>query len=121
MLKNIVLIVLTVILNTTGQFFMKAGVNRIGSISLFDHFIATFFRTVTNGFVLGGFALYAVSAALWIIILSRAELSWAFPMVSLSYVITALVAPVLLNETFSYQRLFGIVVICIGVFVVSRT
>lgn len=121
MLKNFMMIVLTVLLNTAGQFMMKAGVNRIGAISLFDNFLSTFFRAVTNWFVLGGFGLYAVSAALWIVILSRAELSWAFPMVSLSYVITALVAPVVLHESFSYQRLLGIVVICVGVFLVSRT
>jgi drug/metabolite transporter (DMT)-like permease len=121
MLKNFMMIILTVLLNTSGQFCMKAGVNRIGKISLFDNFIGTFFKAVTNWFVIGGFGLYVVSAVLWIIILSRTELSWAFPMVSLSYVITALVAPVILHESFSYQRLIGTVVICAGVFLVSRT
>lgn len=121
MLKNFFMIVLTVLLNTGGQFLMKTGVNQIGAISLFDNFLGTFFRAVTNWFVIAGFGLYAVSAALWIIILSRAELSWAFPMVSLSYVITALAAPVILHESFSYQRLFGIIIICAGVFLVSRT
>ncbi len=120
MLKNFMLIILTVLLNTTGQFSMKAGVNQIGKIG-FDNVLGAFLKAVTNWFVLGGFGLYIVSAALWIIILSRAELSWAFPMVSLSYVITALVAPVILHESFSYQRIIGTVIICAGVFLVSRT
>jgi drug/metabolite transporter (DMT)-like permease len=121
MLKNFMMIILTVVLNTTGQFFMKTGVNRIGKISFLENFLGTFYKAVTNWFVLGGFGLYVISAALWLIILSRAELSWAFPMVSLSYVITALIAPVILHETFSFQRLIGTVVICAGVFLVSRT
>lgn len=120
MLKNLLLIVLTVCLNTAGQFMMKAGINRIGTIDLsrFLHYLP---RIVVSPFVMGGFASYAVSAVLWIVILSRAELSWAFPMVSLSYVITAILSPVLLGESFSVQRFIGILVICAGVFLVSRT
>ncbi|MBN1884622.1 MAG: EamA family transporter [Candidatus Krumholzibacteriota bacterium] len=120
MFKNLLLIVLTVCLNTTGQFLMKAGINRIGKIDL-HNLVDSFGRVVVSPFVLGGFGTYAISAVLWIIILSRTELGWAFPMVSLSYVITVLVGPVLLNETFSYQRFIGVLVICVGVYLVSRT
>jgi drug/metabolite transporter (DMT)-like permease len=120
MLKNLILIIITVCLNTTGQFMMKAGINRIGKIDLtrFFDFIP---RIATSGFVLGGFLSYTVSAVLWIVILSRSELSWAFPMVSLSYVLTAIFSPILLGESFSVQRFIGILVICLGVFLVSRT
>lgn len=120
MLKNLILILITVCLNTTGQFMMKAGINKIGKIEL-SRFLDYLPRVVTSGFVLGGFFAYAVSAALWIVILSRAELSWAFPMVSLSYVLTAILSPLLLGESFSVQRFIGILVICIGVFIVGRT
>ena len=120
MLKNLVMIMATVILNTAGQFMMKAGINRVGKIGL-GNIVEAFQKVVTSWYVIGGFTSYALSAVLWILILSRAELSWAFPMVSLSYVITALLAPYLLNETFSAQRFIGILVICAGVFLVSRT
>ena len=120
MLKNLLLIIMTVCLNTTGQFMMKAGINKIGKIDIsrFLHFVP---RVISSGYVIGGFLAYALSAVLWIVILSRAELSWAFPMVSLSYVITAVLSPVLLGESFSIQRFVGILVICLGVFLVSRT
>ncbi len=120
MLRNMIMIIVTVILNTTGQFMLKAGVNKIGKID-FGNLVASLLKAATNGFILGGFVSYALSAVLWIVILSRTQLSWAFPMVSLSYVITALAAPVLLNETFSYMRLIGILIICLGVFFVSKT
>ncbi len=119
-MKNLVMILATVILNTAGQFMMKAGINKIGKIGL-DNIVEAFQKVVTSWYVIGGFTSYALSAVLWILILSRAELSWAFPMVSLSYVITALLAPYLLNEAFSIQRFAGILVICAGVFLVSRT
>ena len=120
MLKNLLMIAMTILLNTTGQFMMKAGINKIGKIDL-SRFFEFLPRVATSGFVLGGFFAYAISAALWIVILSRAELSWAFPMVSLSYVLTGIMSPILLGESFSIQRFIGILVICIGVFLVSRT
>ena len=121
MLKNLLLIVFTVLVNTTGQFVIKTGVNRIGAISLRDNFFGTIFKALTSWIIISGFGLYFISAIIWIIILSRAELSWAFPILSLSYVITVLVSPILLNESFSTQRLIGTLVICLGVYIVSRT
>lgn len=119
MLRNLILIVLTVMINTSGQFMVKTGVNRVGSVSLAD--IGSIFRALTSWLVLAGFALYFLSALLWISILSKAELSWAFPILSLSYVLTAILSPILLNESFSAQRFAGIIVICFGVFLVGRT
>jgi len=121
MIKNLLLIVLTVIINTTGQFVIKTGVNKIGRISFSESFVPTIFRALTNWVIIIGFALYFISAVLWITILSRAQLSWAFPILSLSYVITVLISPLLLNETFSAQRLIGTLVIIVGVYLVSRT
>ena len=121
MLKNLLLIVLTVMINTTGQFVIKTGVNKIGKISITENLFGTILKALTSWIIIGGFGLYFISAILWIIILSRAELSWAFPILSLSYVITVLISPILLNESFSVQRLIGTLVICIGVYLVGRT
>jgi drug/metabolite transporter (DMT)-like permease len=119
MLKNLFLIVITVIINVTGQFMVKTGVNRVGAVSLLD--FHAILRALSSVLVLGGFVVYFLSAIVWISILSRTELSWAFPILSLSYVLTVLLSPVLLHETFSAQRLIGTLVICFGVFLVSKT
>jgi drug/metabolite transporter (DMT)-like permease len=119
MLKSLALIILTVIINTTGQFAVKTGVNKVGAVSLTD--IHAIIRALTSWMVIAGFLLYFASALLWISILSRNELSWAFPMLSLSYVLTAILSPVFLHESFSVQRFAGIVVICLGVYLVTRT
>ncbi len=119
MLKSLVLIVFTVVINTVGQFMVKAGVNRTGHVSLFD--VGSIARALFSWLVIGGFAVYFLSGIIWISILSRAELSWAFPILSLSYVLTAILSPFILHESFSAQRLAGILVICFGVYLVSRT
>jgi drug/metabolite transporter (DMT)-like permease len=119
MLKSLFLIVLTVIINTTGQFMVKTGVNRVGAVSLTD--IHAILRALSSTLVIGGFVVYFLSALVWISILSKSDLSWAFPILSLSYVLTALLSPVLLNESFSALRLIGTLVICFGVFLVYKT
>jgi drug/metabolite transporter (DMT)-like permease len=119
MLKSLLLIILTVFVNTTGQFLVKSGLNRVGAVGLMD--IHAILRALSSVLVIGGFVVYFISALIWISILSRSELSWAFPMLSLSYVLTALLSPVLLNEAFSVQRFIGTLVICLGVFLVYRT
>ena len=119
MLKSLLLIALTVIINTVGQFMVKTGVNRIGAVSLMD--IHTIVRALSSALVIGGFVVYFMSALIWISILSKTELSWAFPILSLSYVLTVLLSPILLHESFSAQRLIGTLVICLGVFLVYRT
>ncbi len=119
MLKSLLLIIFTVIINTSGQFIVKTGVNRLGFVALSDpHMI---FRALTSWLVILGFVIYFASAIIWISILSRAELSWAFPILSLSYVLTAILSPVFLHESFQPQRLIGILVICLGVFLVTKT
>lgn len=119
MFKSLFLIVLTVIINTIGQFMVKTGVNRVGAVNLLDYH--AIFRALSSLLVLGGFVVYFISAIVWISILSKTELSWAFPLLSLSYVITVLLSPVFLHESFSAQRLLGTLVICFGVFLVTRT
>lgn len=119
MLRSFLLIVLTVVINTAGQFMVKTGVNRIGAVSFSN--VHSFVSALTSWLVICGFAIYFVSALIWISILSKTELSWAFPILSLSYVLTALLSPVLLHESFSALRLIGVLVICMGVFIVGKT
>jgi drug/metabolite transporter (DMT)-like permease len=121
MLKDLFMILLIVIVNTVAQFTIKAGVKKIGTFDLIGDFAGSMLRAFTSWIILIGFALYFSSALLWLIILSRKDLSWAYPMVSLSYVIIVLASPVILNEHFSVQRLLGSLVICLGVYLVFRT
>ncbi|MEJ5329229.1 MAG: EamA family transporter [Desulfobaccales bacterium] len=61
------------------------------------------------------------SLLLWLIILSRAELSAVYPMLALSYALTAMAARLLLGEQLSSLRVLGITLICLGVFLIARS
>ena len=105
-----------------GQTLLKVGLNDIGGVSLFDgNLLGSLLGLFRTPWIILGFVFYGVSAILWLDVLSKLDFSMAFPMVSLSYVLTAIFSPMLLGESFSVQRFIGILVICLGVFLVSRT
>jgi drug/metabolite transporter (DMT)-like permease len=113
-------ILLSVALNIVGQLVLKRGMNDLGPISLTERGIFDIiFAIATNPFVIGGVFVYAFSVLCWLVGLSRAPLSYAYPFISLSYVVILFASYFLLGETVSLLRLAGVVVICIGVLFVA--
>jgi multidrug transporter EmrE-like cation transporter len=111
-----------VALNATAQLLLKAGTNAIGH---FDFTVANIipigFRIATQPPIIGGLACYVLSVVVWIVGLSRVDVSIAYPMLSLGYVVNAFAAWYLFGEVLSAQRLVGIGVILVGVFLVARS
>ncbi len=116
------LILSGVMLNAVAQLLLKAGVNAIGH---FDYSAANVLpigiKLATQWPIIGGLACYVISVVVWILALSRVEVSIAYPMLSLGYVVNALAAWYFFDEMLSPQRLAGIGIILIGVYVLART
>jgi multidrug transporter EmrE-like cation transporter len=74
-----------------------------------------------NPYVLGGLACYVVSVVVWLMALSRVEVSIAYPMLSLGFALNALLAWWLLGEAVTAQRIAGIAIIIVGVTIVARS
>jgi multidrug transporter EmrE-like cation transporter len=112
-----------VILNACAQLLLKAGTNALGgAIHLtMSNWFQTFIKVVTQAPILGGLACYGISLVVWIIGLSRTDVTIAYPMLSLGYVVSAFGAWMFLGEAISPQRLVAIGVIVIGVVLLART
>jgi drug/metabolite transporter (DMT)-like permease len=109
-------------MSTTGELLLKTGMNRVGVLHLtLDQIVPSLFRTFTNPFVLTGFVLIFGGSIFWLAVISRVELSWAYPMLSLGYALVVLLSWLFLNESLTALRLIGVAIICLGVFVVSRS
>jgi multidrug transporter EmrE-like cation transporter len=100
-----------VLLNAGAQLLLKAGTNA-EPLGL---------RLAIEPHILGGLACYVVSVVVWVIGLSKVPVSIAYPMLSIGYVINAIAAYYLLNETVTPLRLAGIGVIIVGVYIVARS
>ena len=71
--------------------------------------------------IIAGLACYVLSVVVWILALSRVEVSVAYPMLSLGYVVNAVAAWWLFGENLSGARVAGIGVILVGVWLVARS
>jgi multidrug transporter EmrE-like cation transporter len=112
-----------VLLNAVAQVLLKAGTNALGgAIHLtMSNAFETFIRVVTQLPILGGLACYALSLVVWIMGLSRTDVTIAYPMLSLGYVVAAAGAWLFLGEAVSPQRMLAIAVIMVGVALLARS
>lgn len=121
-MKEIPLILFAVFLNTLAQLALKAGMERIGYFAFsWNNLTAVSLQVLTNPFILGGLVCYVLSVVVWLLVLSRVDVSVAYPMVSLAYITTAIAAYFFFNEHLSVIRIVGIGVIMAGVYLVART
>lgn len=116
------LIFLDVCLNVAGQLSLKFGMSKIGNFSISVPTLASvFLRAAMNPFVILGLGCYGLAFLVWLIVLAKAEVSFAYPMISLSYVFTAILAWQLLGEHVTVTRMAGILVTCLGVVIIARS
>jgi drug/metabolite transporter (DMT)-like permease len=114
-------IILTgVLLNAVAQLCLKAGTQKIGAITM-DNIMGLVWQIAFNPMIFAGLFCYVLSVGLWIVALSRVDVSYAYPMLSLGYVVNAIAAYYLFDEQLSPMRIAGIGVIILGVFLISRT
>ena len=121
-LVSISLVLAGVLLNAAAQLLLKAGTNQIGVFAFTpENVLPVGLRLAGEPFVLGGLACYVVSVLIWIMALSRVEVSIAYPMLSIGYVVNAAAAWYLFGEAVTAQRMVGIATIIVGVFLVARS
>lgn len=101
---------------------MKTGMTEVGRLTLETLFsLATFSRILTTPFVLGGLCFYVVSMLSWFVVLSRVELSFAYPMLGLNYVLILLFSWLVLGEHVTLVRTVGVGLIFLGVILISQS
>ena len=118
---DLALILTGVLLNAVAQLLLKAGSRAIAGVAFnFGNAWMLFERIAINPPIIGGLFCYGVSVVVWILALSSVEVSVAYPMLSIGYVINAIAAWMLFGEDLNTARLAGIGVIIVGVWLVAR-
>lgn len=116
------LVVAAIVLGTAAQLLLKAGANAVGHFAFtLDNALPVGAQLALEPRILGGVACYAVSLVVWIMALSRTEVSVAYPMLSIGFALNALLAWWLLGEAVTPMRVLGIGIIIVGVYVVARS
>ncbi len=115
-------ILLGVVLNASAQLLLKAGVNAVGAFDFTRaNIVPVGLKLIAQIPIMAGLVCYAASLVVWMMGLSRVDVSIAYPMLSLGYVINAFLAAFLFGEALTLQRLAGILIILAGVYVLARS
>jgi drug/metabolite transporter (DMT)-like permease len=117
------LILLSVAIAASAQLVLKHGMNQVGEIGK-AHVrtpIQTLVRAAAIPSVWIGLALFGLSAAIWLVVLSRASLSFAYPFASITYVLILLADKFILKQEIPGLRWAGVAFISAGIILVSRT
>jgi len=117
---NYLILFISVLLSVIGQLLMKQGMNQFGSFPI-TQIASKTIPMILNPWVFTGFVSFGLSSIFWLAVLSRLNLSVAYPMVSLAYVVIAIASVIIFKENVTLVRWIGILVIVFGVFLISRS
>jgi len=120
-LSTFLFILTGVLLNAGAQLLLKAGVRPLGAITIeWSTVLPTALKVLTQWPIIAGLGCYVLSVGVWIVGLSRADVSQAYPMLSMGYVVNAVAAWYLFGEALGPMRVVGLLLILAGVFVMAR-
>ena len=122
-LSTFAFIITGVLLNAAAQLLLKAGTNGLGGAIHVNaqNWFSTGVKVFTQLPIVAGLACYVISLLVWIIGLSRTDVTIAYPMLSLGYVVSAAGAWMFLGEAVSLQRMLALAIIVAGVALLARS
>jgi drug/metabolite transporter (DMT)-like permease len=119
-LNVIILVLASVVLGAFGQLSLKKGL-KDKPIQISDLASTKLISTIFEPYVFLGALLYIAATLIWLVVLSNAELSYAYPLIGLGYIITTVFAFLYLGEQVALVRWLGVILIVIGAVLVGRS
>jgi drug/metabolite transporter (DMT)-like permease len=114
--------IVSVSLNALAQISLRKTMLSLGALPASASEVVRFLWSLGwSPWFIGGMACYALSIGLWLLVLAKTEVSLAYPLLSIGYLITAAVGYFYLGENVGYLRLAGIALISAGIVFVSQS
>lgn len=122
MLKYIPFILFTVTTNAAAQLMLKHGMGSYAQLSLVSGNVPLkILQIVFSPWVFAGLVMFAVSTLSHLFVLSKVELSFAYPFLSLAYVAVTLFAFFVFHEDVNAWRVAGLAFICVGTVLIAQS
>jgi drug/metabolite transporter (DMT)-like permease len=114
------LLLIAIGLTVSGEILLKLGMNLVSAeVGAFSLNLLVLLRTFTEWRIILGFALIFGGSLFWLGVISRADFSFAYPLLALSYVVALLPARLILHEQISFNRVIGALVVMVGALVIG--
>lgn len=121
MTRYIPFILFTVLTNAAAQVCLKHGMIQLGTLNFAGvNPVIKLLQIVFSPFVFIGLCIFVISMASHLFVLSKVELSFAYPFLSLAYVVVAVLAYFLFREDLNAFRIGGIALICVGTVLIAQ-
>ena len=122
MLSTLAPLLLATLLGVAGQLILKYGMSQMGTLQLEATAVpAIILKMATSPYVIGGLFVYGIGTFFWLIVLNRVPLSFSYPFISLGIVLGLVSAWGIFHENIPPVRWVGMLVVCVGVFIVARS
>jgi drug/metabolite transporter (DMT)-like permease len=120
--STFIFILVSVGMSAVAQVLLKTGMSKgeIGLSLAQQHWTSSVMLVATNPWVIGGLVMYFLSAAVWLLVLARVQLSFAYPFVGLGFILTMFLGWWLMGDSIGLQRVAGTVLIAVGVVLIAR-
>ena len=119
MISNLIFIISSVLLNALAQILLKAGMKQFGNIELKNNIINTSVSIALNPYIITGFISYGVSIILWLWVLSKVDVSLAYPFQALGYIVVTILAWLIFQEDITLTRIIALIFISIGLIILA--
>lgn len=122
-IKFLGLILGSVALSAIAQLFLKLGMSSVVVQQALGqgHPLQAVWAVASNFQVVVGLSLYALGAVLWLLVLARVDLSFAYPFVGIGFIFTMVLGWWVLGESLGSARLAGTLLVVVGVWLVSSS
>ena len=119
MFTNLILIISSVFLNAIAQIFLKSGMSSLAPINLDQPVLKTSLSIILNGYNILGFISYGFSIIIWLWVLAKVDVSFAYPFQALGYILVTILAWMIFNEEINILRILALIIISIGLIILA--
>lgn len=121
MYSNVLIILLSILLSSVAHLFLKKGmmVHSLGT-DVSGGILGLLWAISTNLWVMGGMFLHVSALAVWLWALSKVDITFAYPFLTLGYVLVYAMAWFWLGEELSSTKVLGMVVIITGIIILTK-
>jgi drug/metabolite transporter (DMT)-like permease len=116
------IILATVFMSACAQLLLKLGMNKVeANGGLLDNGVLSLVQAIFSPLVFSGIFIYGLSVLVWLWVLSKVDLSIAYPFVGVSFIFTLLFGIFLLDESLNVYKIIGTLMIAAGCFFIVKS
>ena len=118
-MRELAVLVIAIVFNAGANIMLKVGMKNSGSIA--EHGISGMvMRALSSVYVWAGLAAFGIAFVFYSVVLSRMDLSKAYPiMTSAGFAIVVVASWLMFQEVITWPKLVGIATIAVGIWIVS--